>query len=245
MPGTHKIYALDDPREPDDYRYVGWTINTLEQRLRAHLDEARRKPHTHRARWVNKVRREGFTPRIILLEIVDDYAEAEKRWIADFRAKGYRLTNGTDGGKGVLGARWKLNAAQIEALRNRPKRPVSAEERERLRQMGIGNKNWLGKKRSEESKTKQSRTRQERFAARPKPEPKPKPPRKHNPGHTGHQHSEETKQQFSAQRRGKARDPDASARAAETNRGKTRTDEQRERIRQGKLASWKRKKGGA
>ena len=139
----YKIYVLIDPRDVTNYRYVGWTCCALQERLYNHICEARRKPHTYRARWVNKLLREDVRPTIQLIEETDDYAEAEMRWIAQLRQQGYRLTNGTDGGKGVLGARWKLTPEQRQKIKDRPPQKATPERVERMRQQKLETKTGL------------------------------------------------------------------------------------------------------
>ncbi len=98
------IYALIDPQNRA-CRYVGKTKNRIEQRLKAHISDARRHPNIARFRWVNKLKREGRSPEIMLLEEVDAavWQESEQFWIAYFRALGADLLNATDGGDGIHG----------------------------------------------------------------------------------------------------------------------------------------------
>lgn len=106
------IYALVDPRT-DAVRYIGKAAN-LRVRLSAHL---RDRASTRKARWLRTLIREGLRPTLITLEQgAGDWRPAEQRWIAKFKADGANLTNATLGGEGLLGAttetRRKIGEAQ-------------------------------------------------------------------------------------------------------------------------------------
>jgi hypothetical protein len=184
---------------------VGWTNQTLAARLSAHIADAKHHPRTYRACWINALRGQGIRPGIRLLELTDDYAEAEIRWIADLRARGFELTNGTAGGRGVLGARWKLSQQQIGALKARPPRVMAPEEIEAMRQRALGNQNWLGKHHSEETKAKLraawAEKRRQRRVAREGQESIT--PTRRPPSFRGRSHSEETKLRLSELGRGR------------------------------------------
>jgi len=102
-------------------RYVGYTVNSLEQRLGAHLRRAKYEHESHKSRWLRSL---GYVPQIVEIEVVNEERcdEAERRWIAYYRALGFDLVNKTDGGKGTLG--WKQPPELVERrsalLRGRP-----------------------------------------------------------------------------------------------------------------------------
>lgn len=100
-PAQAKIYVLLEP-DTECIRYVGWTVKSLRERLRAHL---RDKYACHKVNWIESLRRRGLTPKIRLVQVVDftEWEEAERRWIAEYRVQGCALTNATDGGDGKLG----------------------------------------------------------------------------------------------------------------------------------------------
>lgn len=99
-PRTWYIYALVDPRT-DEVRYVGWTY-TLKKRLRTHIIR-RHRQNNHKAHWIIQLVNQGLEPRMLVLEEGSgDWQEAERRWIAHYRATG-NLTNMTDGGDGTPG----------------------------------------------------------------------------------------------------------------------------------------------
>jgi len=95
------IYMLVDPFT-DEIRYVGKAVYPKD-RLKDHLKDT---SNTHKVHWIQSVIRKGAVPIMVLLETIEGSAdwtwqEAEKRWIAKFRAMGARLVNSTDGGDGV------------------------------------------------------------------------------------------------------------------------------------------------
>ncbi len=95
-----KIYLLIDPIT-NEIRYVGKTIQPLKSRLSAHINE---KSNCHRSHWIEKLKRAGVNPEIVLLEEIDGawpWQESERFWIKYLRAIGINLTNNTSGGDGV------------------------------------------------------------------------------------------------------------------------------------------------
>lgn len=98
------IYSLIDPRD-GSHRYVGKTVRPLRARLVSHKQAAMR-GNLPVNRWARKVAHIKFGPEINWLETVevgDDWAAREKFWIAEFRNRGERLLNLTDGGEGLPG----------------------------------------------------------------------------------------------------------------------------------------------
>ena len=95
-----KIYTLEHP-ETGEVRYVGKTGEPLFKRLAKHVYESKHS-NSHRANWINSLCKNGMRPKIDLLEEVgDDWVECEKYWIAQFKAWGFNLVNGTEGGDSV------------------------------------------------------------------------------------------------------------------------------------------------
>jgi hypothetical protein len=93
-----KIYAL---RENGFVRYVGKTNHSLENRLGAHLQDARKGVKSYKCNWIRSMLRKGQAPTITTLEEVGGNGSAdEKEWIAYFRSYRIKLTNGTEGGDG-------------------------------------------------------------------------------------------------------------------------------------------------
>jgi hypothetical protein len=104
------VYALIDPAQSDEIRYVGVTKGCPEARRRAHVSEALRRdadgswrlPANHRRCWIRSLVAAGRRPEVRLLATVEDSArrDAERIWIASVIALGHRLTNATAGGEG-------------------------------------------------------------------------------------------------------------------------------------------------
>jgi hypothetical protein len=92
---TVVIYGLCDPATME-LRYVG-KARDLAARLRSHRWE-RQGGDTRKARWMRTLDGE---PVAVVLETVteDQWESAERRWIADLRSAGARLTNVAPGGE--------------------------------------------------------------------------------------------------------------------------------------------------
>lgn len=143
------IYALRDPITWD-VRYVGKTSGCPIKRLRKHCDDAH-KHDFYNARWLQKMLRYGAVP---LLEILqkgsgDGINDAERYWIAEYRRRGAKLNNATDGGDGALGLPCSPEAkAKIRAFHTGRKRPP-----ESIARMSAAHR---GKKQSPETIAKRS-----------------------------------------------------------------------------------------
>ena len=96
-----KIYTLSHPLT-NEVRYVGKTVESLEERLRKHLS---RYDNTYKSKWIFFLKRKGLTPNIELLDecSLDDWHWLEKYWIAQFKCWSFRLTNICEGGRGCDG----------------------------------------------------------------------------------------------------------------------------------------------
>lgn len=101
-----KIYELRDPRDPEcKPRYVGITTKSLKKRLSSHII-SRNVNSNHKNNWIKSLLKDGIKPSVHLIEEVIGWkyaCEVEKYWIKEFKEQGYKLTNSTDGGEGVLG----------------------------------------------------------------------------------------------------------------------------------------------
>jgi hypothetical protein len=164
------IYALFDPRKPDEIRYVGQTSKGIRERFLDHLKTSGYKTktsyNTHKGNWIRSLLKDGVTPAYKIIEEANEtnWAEHEKFWIADYRAKGHRLTNATDGGEGTIGqihteeSRRKMSEARKgKILSEEHKRKISIahsntseETRKKLSEANIG------RHPSEESRRKMS-----------------------------------------------------------------------------------------
>ena len=99
-----KLYKLSDPRYPDDIRYIGQTSKSLKNRLSIHISPKSLISKTHKNNWIKSLLDINILPSITLLEEVsiEEWNTKEIFWIKFYRDLGYRLTNSTDGGEGML-----------------------------------------------------------------------------------------------------------------------------------------------
>lgn len=146
---TGEIYGLYDPRS-GALRYIGQTVHGARRRSYGHMCDAKRKPHTHVARWLLDLGHAGLRPVVKVLatcDAIETIGAMEQRWIADARARGENLTNITDGGDGgALGL--KHSPATIAKMRARPNA-------------------WSGRKHTAESRRLMSQTQKRVWANRP------------------------------------------------------------------------------
>ena len=96
----HVIYALIDPRS-ECLRYIGQTTD-VRKRLWRHM-HPRKDEVNHRTCWLRSLLAAALTPRVEILKTVRDQIvadEAERFYIALFRAMGGDLVNQAVGGEG-------------------------------------------------------------------------------------------------------------------------------------------------
>jgi hypothetical protein len=100
------VYTLKNPRVPDHVRYVGKTLKSPRARLLKHINTAVKARRPIRSqRWILSLVSIGLVPVIEVIEsgCGEGYQDAERHWIAYYRALGHDLTNTTDGGEGIVG----------------------------------------------------------------------------------------------------------------------------------------------
>lgn len=120
------IYALIDPCD-GEIRYVGKSIRPR-QRLQNHCNEP---AGTWRTNWLQSLKRRGRRPQLRILQVLDrddDWQQAERRWIADLKAEGVRLTNCTAGGDGVVGLPSEIRARMRMVWLGRKHKPETLEK---------------------------------------------------------------------------------------------------------------------
>lgn len=115
-----QIYALIDPRN-NQIRYVGKTINTLQNRLREHIWISRtERSKCRRAVWIKELFESNLKPEIVLLETVNEnqWRKAEQKWEKDLKNQGFDLLNDlpTGGGCGRNEKRIKWNNELLNEL---------------------------------------------------------------------------------------------------------------------------------
>jgi hypothetical protein len=139
------IYALTEPGEPWNIRYIGKVVKhplrtidgTIRSRLSQHMYDARSKnlPPSHRLNWLRKLMRVGLTPGYFLVDEATHatMAEVECAYIALCREAGFKLVNTTDGGEGVVGLKHRPESI---ARRRRGRRWPQAPSREHRQVQG-------------------------------------------------------------------------------------------------------------
>lgn len=96
----NSIYALIDPCT-GLVRYVGITAQPLAKRFSKHLQMARRGEQNHRSAWIRSLLAQNKVPLMLLIETCSE-RDRERFWISHYRSAGINLTNGTNGGDGVI-----------------------------------------------------------------------------------------------------------------------------------------------
>lgn len=170
------IYGLFDSRRPLhlwEMRYIGKTIQAPNERLTGHRSDCNKVGGKRRwvCNWFAKVEREGGTVVIRILETheAEDkeslnalLGPREVAWIAEGRSQGWDLTNGTDGGEGMVGyhhtseAKAKISKAnsnpspETRARKSVANRNRSPEARAKLSESSKGNQHGLGYKHTPE-----------------------------------------------------------------------------------------------
>jgi len=141
------IYALCEPGT-FVVRYVG-KANNLASRLRCHKWEVKSsKLHNRKINWLRSLK--GKTPSVLVLAEVpkEEWQEAERYWIKEFRSQGFDLTNFADGGQTspVEGrghseeTKKKMRAMMLASGRKPPSRKgttSSVETRQRQREASL------------------------------------------------------------------------------------------------------------
>jgi len=151
------IYALHHPNSKRVY--VGKSSKGM-RRPRAHSEPGHLKAYAHlpRAKWIQSLKKRGLEPKIAILEIcerVEDLDEAEKFYIACFRAIDVPLLNLTDGGDGINGYR---HSDKARAQMSEKRRKLASTEAGHRQMVVISNGYW----RTEEAREKK---RQERLGS--------------------------------------------------------------------------------
>lgn len=137
----YKIYKLLDPTT-NEIRYVGRTVQKLENRLKKHLNA---NDKSHRVNWIKSLTKNELTPKIELICETDSFdvcCELEKFYIQKFKNEGADLVNMTDGGDGSIG--FKHNESSIIKMKEAAKKRVEDEKLiQKLKEYGL--KQWENK----------------------------------------------------------------------------------------------------
>lgn len=97
------IYSLSDPIT-GEIRYVGKTIHNIQRRLYFHIHDSKSRNY-HNANWIRSLATTQLQPIVELLDVVENenWEFWEQYWICQCKSWGFRLTNHTSGGGGVVG----------------------------------------------------------------------------------------------------------------------------------------------
>ena len=213
------IYALLDP-ETREARYVGKTMNPV-QRLTEHCRPGEK---TYKGRWIDSLRKRNMRPEFLALEELETpdsneaWIEAERFWISSLRFMGARLTNLTEGGEGIPGAK------RSEELKERMRilgsgRKHSEVTRAKIAAAKLGRKNLM----SEEVRRRLALSRTGRS-------PSASTRLKLSLANMGHSVSESTRRKISEANRGKKRTLEVRAALARAQTGRKYTPEARARM---------------
>ena len=211
------IYVLCHPIT-SEVRYVGKTVKSLESRFAMHVNSAfNRGSKTHLARWMRSL---GVLPEVRALMVVNgDGCQAEQGIIALYRAKGYRLTNITAGGEGVVGR--VCSPEQRKKISDSNRGRVFTEDHRA--KMSASRKGVKRKPHTAEACAKISAAMQGNTRA------------------LGFKHSAESRQNMSAAMKGHKRalgrvlSPETRAKIGNSNRGKIRTEETKAKLSAAKI----------
>ena len=243
------IYGLEDPRT-GSIRYVGKSVRPT-KRLQSHLND---RSGTKKSRWIQKLISLGLLPKVVILEksSEDGWKEREKWWISFFHNSGNSLMNQTDGGEGVHNpdaeSRRKLSKSRKQLFQNDEYRQwfkkKVANNPSRVNKIS---KALKGKKKSPEHIAKLP---QNQKGFKHSEEFKEKI-RRNNKGHRWT--SEEVKvfqykmapYRFkigNKSRTGQKQSKEERLKKSLATKGIPKTEEHKERIRQGQLESWRRRR---
>ena len=104
MEPNFRVYVLFEKGKPEQIRYVGYTKWPVEKRLYFHVKSVSYDKTSYKSKWIRSVLKRSNEIETKML--FDGLTESEAKHkeievIAEFRSKGYKLTNGTNGGDGL------------------------------------------------------------------------------------------------------------------------------------------------
>lgn len=162
LPSKFLVYALSDPRAPDDFRYIGMSSCGI-SRPKSHLKPSSWKKWGHRNNWLKSLSKEGHFAQITILLYEDSLMSvrfSEIFLIQWARLFGFNLTNQTDGGEGTLGYHPtdENRRRSSERVKGTTRGPMPEAWRQALSRARLGSRPWnKGIPRTEECKQKISK----------------------------------------------------------------------------------------
>jgi group I intron endonuclease len=116
---TTFIYTLSTKEEPGNIRYIG-KANDPKDREKRHLQPYYLNENTYKTNWLKSELKKGNSP---ILTIVDEVLNSEWQywetyWIEQFIAWGFKLTNGTAGGEGLVLTKKLINKRSQTRMNN-------------------------------------------------------------------------------------------------------------------------------
>lgn len=140
------IYGLCS-NENGKIRYVGQTTQNPNKRLDSHLHPNVEGKKRRIWKWIQSVKRKGFSISMVTLQENATWNVSEMRWIAWFKDQGVDLVNHTAGGDGCLGRKKTLEEREhLSRVMTGKKKSI-----EHVKNMSIAQK---GKPISSETKAK-------------------------------------------------------------------------------------------
>lgn len=153
------VYGLYDPRT-GELRYIGQTTSTLKRRLSSHLSRNELSKRRHVTSWLKQLKWDELAPRIEQLAKAyskEELDSLEIAMIAEARLRGDRLTNHTEGGRGMKGftiseeTRAKVSASNMgHVVSPGTRAKISAANKGKIRSSEL-KKQWTISSRSEKT----------------------------------------------------------------------------------------------
>lgn len=99
MENTAIIYGLVSSRDLENIRYIGKTVQSLNERLNGHI-RTRMSEKNHKVNWIRRELKNGHKIKIVKIDEVweEDWKFWEIFWIYQYKKLGYNLVNGSNGG---------------------------------------------------------------------------------------------------------------------------------------------------
>jgi hypothetical protein len=139
------IYTLSSSESPSDIRYVGKTKN-IKDRIRRHTGKYHLNTEvTYKNNWVKSELSKGNKILMQEIDVVDDlnWEFWEQYWIEQFKSWGFRLTNTTKGGDGLILTDEIINKRNATRIKN-----TTIKKREEIEKFNVYESNnvWFGER---------------------------------------------------------------------------------------------------